>query len=464
MIKHYINVVVRQMRQGVLANITNLLGIALGIACCIVAYINYDYRDSFDKNISKSDNIYRVLSQRKSGEKTLTVGLAPLATSSSDLFTGIDQSCRYNMARNVVDTGEKKLQQLISYTDQSFDEMFKTNLLAGDRTSFSERSKAVLSKESATLLYGDYKSAIGKTFDLSVTSKISRTYEVGAVIDDLPTNCSFKVMVVLNFEEYLSINQTSAESWDKSIDAIFVTTNNVEDLEENINDQYSKLYQDNDTKNASSFSLLTIQEVSDKGNQIFSNHLAANLPSIAVIAPGALAIILLLIAIITYINVSIAKGRKKLKEISVKKTFGVTRTELVFQIFIENFIFSLLATLTGLYLAYILVPAYSDLWSFIQLELVLNTNLIWFLVIVLFSINILGGAYPAYYITSFEPLKILREEVKIKGMNKLVKATLVFQLCLSFVALLSSFVFTNNAAYQKSKDLGYNRKDVIVVP
>ena len=196
---------------------------------------------------------------------------------------------------------------------------------------------------------------------------------------------------------------------------------------------------------------------------IWNHWLAQSLPTAAAMAPGIMAILILLIACFNFTNTSIAIANRRIKEIGIRKVMGSNRKQLIAQFMGENILLSFMALVVGLILAAFLVPAYSAMWAFLDIELSLTDNpeLLGFLVLLLLATAAIAGSYPALYVSSFEPTTILRGNVKFSGTNNLTRILLTLQYAISLVAIISGFVFSRNAAYQDNYDMGFDMESVV---
>jgi ABC-type antimicrobial peptide transport system permease subunit len=179
-----------------------------------------------------------------------------------------------------------------------------------------------------------------------------------------------------------------------------------------------------------------------------------------------MALFILLIACFNFANTSIATFSKRLKEIGLRKTFGGQRRQLVTQFMIETFIICFVALLVGIIIAKFLVPAYSSLWDYMKIELTFTRYFFFwiFLILVLLITGFLSGVYPAIYVSSFSPVNVLKGASPFRGAGNLSSILLALQFTISVMALVMGLVFSKNAVFQSTLDLGYDRDKLIVMP
>ncbi|MDH5380741.1 MAG: FtsX-like permease family protein, partial [Cyclobacteriaceae bacterium] len=197
--------------------------------------------------------------------------------------------------------------------------------------------------------------------------------------------------------------------------------------------------------------------------RIRNNDLHRGLPKAAVVAPSIMALILLLIACFNFTNTSIAISSRRLKEIGIRKVLGSQRRQLIFQFLTENILICFLGLLTGLVLAEFIVPAYSNMWPFLEFEInyLENLDFFIFMIVLLLFTGVFSGGYPAFYISSFQPTTILKGNASFAGTNLFTKTLLFLQYTSCILALILGFAFMENAKYQQEMDFGYETHGIL---
>ncbi|HRW62906.1 MAG TPA: FtsX-like permease family protein [Bacteroidales bacterium] len=185
----------------------------------------------------------------------------------------------------------------------------------------------------------------------------------------------------------------------------------------------------------------------------------------AVSVPPIMAIFILIIAAFNFMNSAISFAGKRLKEIGLRKVFGGQRKHIIVQFLGENFLISFIAVIVGIFLAGFLVPEYSAMWEYMDLKynFLSNPDLILFILVLWIFTALLAGSYPAFYVSRFNPIKIFRDNLKIKGRNGLSRFLLGFQFFTSVTALFMGIMFAQNAVFQEKMDYGYDKDNIIVV-
>jgi ABC-type antimicrobial peptide transport system permease subunit len=181
--------------------------------------------------------------------------------------------------------------------------------------------------------------------------------------------------------------------------------------------------------------------------------------------PAVMAIFLLLLACFNFTNISVAMSGRRLKEIGIRKTMGGMRIQLIIQFLGESVVLCFMALIAGVLIAEVLVPAYNSLWPGIKLTLNYTDNIMFFafLVILLLFTAFTAGMYPAFYITSFKPVAILKGKMKFGGTNWFTRTLLTFQFAISLLCMICGVAFIRNASYQQQYDIGYAKDGIITV-
>ena len=356
----------------------------------------------------------------------------------------------------------------ISYIDPEFLDIFTFNIINGDKASISGQGNVLISETMSKTLFGD-EFPVGKTISIVNDQNKEFTFTVGGVFTDMPENSSFRIDVLSHFDNFLLMWNLNDADWKFMTTVLFVQIPN-----KSLIPSISKLLRNYlPVQNAARedfrinrFSLVPLKEVGSNTRNIWSSGLFPSLHPAALIAPPIMAIFILLIACLNFANTSIAIFSKRLKEIGLRKTFGGQRRQLVVQFMFETLIICFLALLVGIAFSSVLVPAYSNLWAYMSIELTFGKyGFFWlFLVLLLLVTGFVAGVYPAIHVSSFSPVNIIKGTNLFKSSGNFSSILLTMQFTISVMALVMGIVFARNAEYQRTLDLGYDRDKVIVVP
>lgn len=465
MLRNYLTITFRSLGKKKLFVFINVLGMGLAVALCIVAYLNWEFRDNWDsdqKNISK---IYRIqfIHDSDGQEDKYAISPTPLAINIKDNIKDVKASSRSVSSYVNFRIENEVFTPSILYADSSFFEIFDLELKHGSIKSFKGKSKIFISDELA-IRYFNREDVVGEQVT-QVSDKTNRQLEIAGVFKKRPRNSSFRFDVITLWE-----NQPDANAKDSNWKEWCSTFVLIEDPvnQQTVADQLSRYTQiQNDVSpdlKVKAFYLERFEGIQDL-RDIKANDLWSGAPKAVVTVPSIMAFLLLLLACFNFTNTSIALSSQRLKEISIRKVMGGLRRQLIIQFLGENIFLCTMAFMTGLIIAEFLVPAYDNLWWWLELDLSYteNAGILIFIFALLFLTAILAGSYPAFYITSFEPISILKGKAKFGGTNWLTRTLLAAQFSISLVTIIFAVGFFRNANYQKNFDLGYAKSDVISV-
>ena len=441
----------------------------MALAICIVAYFNHMFGYDFDRYNKNFEEIYRVTSNRQMQDREQEFGLvpAPLGPEMKKDFPAVSKAARIIRSYSPVKVGIDNFNRQVSYVDPDFLDMFTFHLLSGNKEVISDPNMVLISREMATALYGETE-PIGQALSIFNDSNQEYTYTVAAVFEDLPQNSSFRIDVMTNIENFLTMWNIHDVNWQLFARALFLQIPEsaaVTMVNEGLDKYVPVQNKANESFTINSFNLIPLKEVNKRGRDTWNNGLVSGLHPAAVLAPMVMALMMLLIASFNFANIAIASAGKRLLEIGIRKMLGGARKQLLLQFLIENYIICFLALLVGIAGASILVPAYSSMWEYMTLTLSFSQypGFLVFLVLLVLLTGLVAGMYPALYISSFKPLKILQSRTRLGRGGPLAKGLLGFQFTISVLAIVSGIIFSRNAVYQETLDMGYARKELIVV-
>ena len=470
MIKNYLLVTLRNLYKNRVFALINILGLGMALSICIVAYFNHMFGYDFDRTHENFSEIYWVTSYRDMQDRDQEYGMvpAPLGLNIIKDIPAVSKSARLMRSYSPVKVGIENFNRQVSYVDPEFLDIFTFHMVSGNKQGIQNPNNVLISKEMANVLFGK-EDAIGKSVSIFNDGNEEYTYTVAGVFEDLPQNSSFRIDILSHIENYLTMWKVGDTDWSQFVRAHFIqipdkesVTSVMQELEQYIPAQNEA----NESFKITGFNLKPLREVKNTSRDIWNSSLFPGLHPAAVIAPLMMAITVLLIACFNFANTAIATAGKRLMEIGVRKVVGGVRRQLLVQFLIENYIICFLALLVGIVLASFLVPAYSSMWEY--MTIILTFTEYWsfwvFLILLLLLTGFLAGAYPALFISSFRPLVILQSRTRLGKGGPLAKVLLGFQFSISVLAIVSGIIFSMNAVYQETADLGYARDELIVVP
>lgn len=446
----------------------NVFGLGIALACCIVAYLNWDYNVKFDTYHENSDKIYRINFVRITNGNPIKNGSCPLPLGHTirESISQIDKVIRYYPADGNFKVGDELFNTWVSAVDPEFFEVFTVEMLYGDKSLLTDKRTIFISTEIREKHFPDNKNPVGEIITY-INGEKRIEFKIGGVYQKPPQNTSFFSEAFVHYDNVLDI-----EGWDENNWAIFnntfVTVNNPDDIPKI--EQQLQAYVEIQNRAKEDYKVdhyyldpFEGMAVRAEREDIYNHWFNQSLPVAAAIAPGIMAILILLIACFNFTNTSIAIANRRIKEIGIRKVMGSSKKQLVAQFLGENILLTFFALVVGLLIAAFLVPAYSAMWPFLDIRLSLTENIefLGFLVILLLSTGIIAGSYPAFYVSGFQPSSILRGSVRFSGTNYFTRVLLTLQYAISLIAIVSGFIFTQNAEYQKNYDMGFEMESVV---
>jgi len=314
------------------------------------------------------------------------------------------------------------------------------------------------------------KDPIGQILTINPGQDSQRDLAIGAVLQDVPSNSCFRFDFLTNIAYVESgPRPDTLENWNTRMAATFLVLkdpNQQKEIETQLA-QYIPIQ--NAVPNASKRVKYILQPLEDvfMDMELHNNYMKEAIHPAFYWGPGLMALLILLTACLNFTNTTISFSNKRLKEMGVRKVMGGGRGQLVIQLLGESLVICVMGAVVGIIIAEYLTPLYNQMWSNVGLDLSLdyfsNPGLVLFVLGAIGCTALLGGAYPAFYISSFKPSHIFRGSTKFGGDNWLVRSLLGLQIVISLIAVIGGVTFSQNATFQKNTDLGYNVDGIINV-
>jgi putative ABC transport system permease protein len=470
MFKNYLIVTFRNLGRNIFFVLINIIGLGLALAVCIVAYLNNKFDADFDKYNVNSEKIFKVEFERPVQERPQWYGITPISLGPvvRNDISGVDEIVRIRMSNSPVKVGEKNFNKRIAWCDTSFFKVFTVKMISGSPTSIGDKNTIFINDELAEIYFGD-GDPIGKIISVFSDSEEERTFLVGGVFERLPLNSSFYFQAITSIDNFIEMWKINEHDWQTWIAGTFLYLSDPSDAStvEQLLQKYIPVQ--NDARKdfqIEKFRLVPLTKMAHIAWDLWSNSFRRSLHPAAVGAPPVMAIFILLIACFNFMNTAIAFSSRRLKEIGVRKVAGSKRIQVIMQFMGEYFFLSLLSILLAILFGRYLTSLYSRMWEYLNLNLSFSEiPQLWiYLLLLLILTTLLAGAYPAFYISRFNPVYIFQDKLKIGSRNILSKILLTLQFLISVLALVSGIMFSRNARFQDTIYLGYDKNNIIAVP
>ncbi|OEK01124.1 hypothetical protein BFP97_06205 [Roseivirga sp. 4D4] len=465
---NYILTSLRTIKKNKLFVGINLISIALAFSLCTIAYFNVQFNSDFNTFFSKAQDLYKVNSNRLTADGTVMQGTTPLplAQSINDDIANV-KAVRYHRQNKMIKLEDQFFRQSIGFVDPEFLDFFEIPTISGSNAQFSGQQDMFINPDVAIKYFGK-EDPIGKELKLVMSNGRTLGFTVKGVVVDLPKNTSFMYDIIIPFETYTDINGFKENDWSQWIDGTFLygSTIDTDQVVSSLKRYIEAQNESNQGQELASYSVSSILEWPAFENSMEKSNFMGHLHPASVLGTLSSAIAVLLLASFNFINTSIAISRKRLKEIGMRKVLGGRKQDLKVQFLVESLVQMLIAVLLSGLITYFLTDAYNSMFEFeiVEFSRISLGPFLAFMLGVWLITGLLAGIYPAFYISRFSPLQVLKNKVRFSKRNLFTKSLLTFQLMVCVYNVFSLILFIQNTQYQEGLDRGYSVKTSINVP
>ena len=441
----------------------NILGLSAGLACALLIFLWVNDELSYDKFFANDDRLYKLFEERSNDGG----GVAYSEESSGRLSDAVKASVpevEYASAlappgwsaQNTLSANDKNIKASGQYAEKDYFNIFSFPLIDGNRDKvLADNNSIVLSDELAMRLFGTTKNIRGKP--VLIHFDHDTTFFVSGVFKKMPANSSQQFDFVLSFDYFRTIKEW-VTYWRATGPLNFVLLKPGADINafnKNINNIINKNSEDTITKvKAVKFSDVYLHNNYNGNVQNGGRMEYVKLFTL-------LAVFVLIIACINFMNLSTAKAARRFKEVGIKKVVGAERKQLIFQFLTESFLLVIVAMLFAIVLALLLLPAFNQITGK-NIALHFTWQMIAGIIAIVLVTGFMSGSYPALYISKFNPLSILKGKLNTSTAELLSrKGLVVFQFTLSTVLIIAVFIIYQQIQFIQNTDPGYNKNNVI---
>jgi putative ABC transport system permease protein len=471
MFKNYFKTALRNLLKNKTFSFINIFGLTIGLTSFVLIALYVFDELSFDRFHKNANNIYRVVEDKTTpeGKETKSAGAGYLVSQKSQTdFPEIKDAARFTTfgRLNVSSTENTNVfYENFTIASPGFLTVFDFKLLQGNRnTALTEPYSVIVTEETAEKLFNT-ANALGKTIKIDRDSAL---YKITGVLKNFPANShlSFNLLFSESSINSDGFKKFISSDWNSGVFSTYFLLNDKADpkkLETKIN-QLVNVNQSDDVKDKSNFILQPLKDVHFYSNDIDGSAIKkGNITYVYIFI--VIALFILLIACINYMNLTTAGFTKRAKEIAVRKVAGASRKILIQQFLSEAFLITFISVTFALLLAEILLP-YFNVFTEKQLTLGLHTDYrIWLgVVAVIFIVGSLSGIYPALFQSRLKPLQLFKSRINIgKGNLSLRKSLVVFQFTLSIIMIIATMIVYMQIKYVNTKDMGFNKDQLVVI-
>jgi putative ABC transport system permease protein len=457
--------------------IINILGLSIGIACSLLIALYVINEASYDKYNTNKDRIFRAILNGKIGGQEITTSSSPAVMGPTMLreFPEIEDFLRMNeRGPSVIDYNNQIFtEEHIVEADSSFFNFFSIPVLKGDlQNLLNAPRKVVLSESTAKRIFGN-ENPIDKP--IKIGSDTLR-FTVSGVMADIPENSHFEANLLTSF---MTNPRAQDPTWlNNSFTTYFLLKPNTS--YKTVDEKYPELLIKYVGPEIQQYMGISIADFSAQGNtyrfylqNLEDIHLDTSIqqqfktstdPKYLIIF-GSIAILIVVIAAINFMNLSTAQSARRAKEVGIKKIGGSTRGMIVVQFLLESFILSFIALIFAVLIIKVTIPYFNDL---LDANLVLRLFANWYTLpaLILFTlfVGFISGSYPSFFLSSFNPYEVLKGNIQSSMKNgRLRRILVVFQFAVSILLIIGTMIMYRQIKYMLHKDVGFNKEQLLVI-
>ena len=476
MFKNYLKIAWRNLIKDKTNTSLNIIGLSVAFAVAILLGMAAMYQLSFDGFHQNGDAIYKIVKtqQTPKGPQAGTVQPAPFAPSLATEVPGVKRVTRFLQEGTLAIQADKEIDMDIVWVDEDFFSMFNFPISKGDQnTPLNDLSSVVLTKKAANNLFGT-TDVIGKTFNLLI-SGLEKPFTVSAIADDILPQSDLGFEMAARFEGHRGYLE-SKDQWDSQYHDVYVeleegvTAEGFEKSTQSYMDLHYKKSIDMLKRDGASadkdgryinLKLVPLTDVHFTSLKSGFVEVSRSLPYLIL----GVAFLILFIACVNYINMSIAKSAKRLKEIGMRKTLGAKRNQLFFQFWSESLLVFLVSICIGVLLSYVFVNDFKTVFNTkVEVDMLLKPTFLLGLMGIVVVITIFVGGYPAWLMSRLGTIQSLKGKLESTGSNKVRDVLMVFQFGIAILLITGTLVLWGQINYMRNKDLGYDKEQVISFP
>ncbi len=472
MFKNYLKITFRNLRKNKIYSLINVSGLAIGIACCILILLYVQYELSYDRYHKNSDRIYRVVEELNFGGKKshLAITPAPFGPAMATDFEEVVHAVRLLSSKSIGGKVLVNYQENIFYEEKWFYadsnvlEIFSFPLVKGNpKTALKEPLSILITEKTAKKYFGD-EDPLEKI--LAVVDKYKKNdFKITGILKNIPQNSHFTFDFLASFSTIEKHYNFNLPNWFNHMYYTYLLLDkgcNPRDLEGKFPDFIGKYT--GPARDALKPHLQPLSSIHLHSH--LEGEIEPNSDIVYVYVFSAIAFFILLIACINFMNLSTARSAPRAKEVGIRKVLGAYHVQLIKQFLGESILLSFIAFPIAVVLVELLLPAFSAL---ADRELALSFFASWPVLFGLIGMTLLvgvvSGIYPAFFLSAFKPIKVLKGLMRTGGEGLFLrKGLIVFQFAVSITLIISTFIIKDQVHYIRTKNLGFKKEQVVVLP
>jgi len=464
MLKNYLLIAFRNLWKNKVYSGINIIGMAIGLACCLTIGLFIWDELSYDRFHTHGKNIYRIVEKQVQAGDVYDVAVTPipLAEALKKDFAAIEQTCRIGSRSGFFQYGNVVAEcGNLLVAENSFFSLFNFELIQGDaRTALTKPDEVVFSESMADKMFGPGWRTSGNPIGQPIELNNKRTVILVGIAKDAPVNSHIQFEALRSFaNEDLKADYNN---WDNNEVHTYIQLRPDADVA-HIEQQIFKYHTKYLPKSKITFSLQPLFDIYLHSNFAFTTDWSKTSSFIYIRIFTAVGLIVLFIAIFNFINLSTARAIQRAREVGVRKAIGAFRMQLVVQFIGESLFMTLIAVAIALVLLQAFLPLMNQI-SGKQISVPAGNPLFWLAITgITILVSILAGIYPAFYLSGFQPDKVLKGVFNIHGGRFFRRTLVVGQFMFSIILIIGALVIYKQLTFLQHKDLGFNKSQLLIV-
>ncbi|WP_285057316.1 ABC transporter permease [Pedobacter ginsengisoli] len=460
-----LKIALRSIFRNKVSSFINVIGLAIGLAACLMLLLYVSYEWNFDRQAKNAAQVYKIMSNLKGDDGKISMthdGTVPaLAPAIRQGIPEIKAICRLNYGKKqLISNGNISFKKDARFAEQDIFKMYDYQFIAGDpATAMDEVHSVILTESTAKVLFGT-----ADVLNKSVRYQDKTDLKITGVIKDQPDNSSNKFDYLMPWSFYETVDKNAAQLvWDNFsyITLCLLAPNSDIDA---VNQKIGIIAGKNTSDLKDAFFIYPLTKIHLYGKFEQGRSVGGDITQIWLFM--GLAIGILLIACINFMNMATARSERRAKEVGIKKTIGANRRSLVFQFLTESMVLTFVAVVLAIAILEISLPTFNHLLD-IKLGLFYFDAANWlYLIGIVFVTSLIAGSYPAFYLSSFSPVQNLKGKIRSAGFLSvsLRQVLVVGQFCFAIILIISTMVIYWQIKYIKDKPVGFDIDALVELP
>lgn len=441
----------------------NITGLAIGMACFMIIMLWVQDEFSYDKFHEKADHIYRVAWKVSGDEKYSVATPAPLADVLKDECPEIINSTRLYMPQDILfKYKEQQFEEKVFFADSRFFEIFTFPFIHGNPETALDEPSSIICTEDMAKKYFPEENPIGNVLTLKLSDMEEYDLIVTGIIKNIPRNSHLQTnsFISLNFWTILRNRNHWSDYYTKTY-LLIRENQKIEPVKENIGKCIQKYMNEGRQANPQVF-LQPLKKVHLYSDFLWDISGHGDIKYVYLFS--VIALFILIIACINFMNLSTARSIKRAREIGLRKVVGANRIKIIFQFLGESFFYILFAFIISIILVEMFLPHLGE-WTGKKLAVdYFNGRFITGAIVIGFLTGMIAAGYPAFFLSSFEPVKTLKQNRNAASKGNILRKMLIaLQFSLSIIIIIGSMVVSNQLTYIRNANLGYNKENLISI-